>query len=418
MKIDKYLEFINESKLQLILESTIVYSSNFLHILKLIDSPIAKILIEYYSKDEDIKRNYVDVNMDKEDVVTFLPQDKVDKEPAIIKSPDSIYTNMSKVATLKEYNNEFVEPSKNMSGKFIRVASLKELIELAPNQRAAWESKYSDDDPDKKILVVDYDMNGKQYRGYFEKEAISINLSKIPKTEISIGRFVRAFLTSLGKTIDNKELEDFVDKFKAVRNIAKNAFDRFKIVSGEDIRKYYSEDSYENENGDLGNSCMRYDKCQDFLDIYTDNPNVVQLIIYLSDNNKLLGRALLWTDARGRKIMDRIYTSKTPDIHLFIEYANLHKFYNKTKQDFDDTTPFTYNGTELNAPDGIKIVLKYGEYGAYPYMDTFKYFVPGVNFQGKWIGVLSNKYIDTALILTSTDGTYANEYDDEYYDEE
>lgn len=415
--IDKYLEFINESKLQLILESTVIYSSNFLHILNLIDSPIAKTLLKYYEEDEDIKRNYIDVNMDKEDIVTFLAQDKVDKEPVIIKYPNSIYTNLSKASHLKEQgNNDFKEPIKNMKGILLRTATLDELCELSPRQKNTWKHKYEESDD--RIIVVKYNIDNVDYNGYFESDAIEYNLSKIPKTEISIGRFTRAFLTSLGETVDDKELENFVDKFKAVRNIAKNAFERFKIVSGEDIRKYYKEDSYENNNGDLGNSCMRYDNCQDFLDIYVKNPDAIQLVIYLSESNKLLGRALLWTDSRGRKLMDRIYTSKTPDIHLFIEYANLHKFYNKTKQDFDDYTPFVYNGNILKDENGIKIILKYGEYDHYPYMDTFKYYAPGVRVNDKWIAVISNRYIDACLVLTNTDGTYASDYDDEFDDYE
>ena len=39
---------------------------------------------------------------------------------------------------------------------------------------------------------------------------------------------------------------------------------------------------------------MRYEETQSFLNIYTENPDVCQLVILVDDKNRLLGRALLW----------------------------------------------------------------------------------------------------------------------------
>mgnify|MGYP000954003028 CR=1 FL=1 len=38
--------------------------------------------------------------------------------------------------------------------------------------------------------------------------------------------------------------------------------------------------------------------------------------------DKITGRAILWTDNKGRRIMDRVYVIDTADIEFFKEFAN------------------------------------------------------------------------------------------------
>jgi hypothetical protein len=54
------------------------------------------------------------------------------------------------------------------------------------------------------------------------------------------------------------------------------------------------------------------DKCQEYFDIYVENPDVF-IINTLKDPNeldKIHGRALFWILSDGTKYMDRIYTTK------------------------------------------------------------------------------------------------------------
>ena len=122
---------------------------------------------------------------------------------------------------------------------------------------------------------------------------------------MNVGRFVRAILTKTGIEVKPKDLEDFVSKYKATILIEKEAFTRFEIVNGEDIKKWYHVDNYDKELGTLGSSCMRYSKCRDFLDIYSSNTERCSLIILKSkiDDNKITGRALLWLDDKDRKFI-------------------------------------------------------------------------------------------------------------------
>ena len=59
--ITNYYDYITESKLQLLLEAKIVFTTNFMEVLDKIDSPIAKKLISLRGEDKDIDRNYIDL---------------------------------------------------------------------------------------------------------------------------------------------------------------------------------------------------------------------------------------------------------------------------------------------------------------------------------------------------------------------
>lgn len=280
-KINKYIEFIAECKLELLLEARIEYSNEFNSILYKISSPISKYLIDLEYKEVDVNTNYIDIIRAKDDVVYFKPDDKISNT----KTPESV-TN----------------------------------------------------------------------------------------SEIKIGRLVNLLLKKAGIEVTGKQIEEFVDKYKAEIQMLRNGFERFKIVKGEDIRKWYLYTNYESQNGTLGKSCMKGDFCQPYFDIYTENTKNVSLIILESDEDKskISGRAILWTDKDGKNFMDRVYVNNSPDITLFIEFANNNNFYYKSKQDSNEATPFKLDDIVLIT--SIVIQLPIIKYRAYPYMDTLKYY--------------------------------------------
>ena len=195
-------------------------------------------------------------------------------------------------------------------------------------------------------------------------------------------------------------MEDFVNKYKSSIQFINNVLDRFKVVNGEDIRKYYLHTNYKNSEGTLGSSCMRHDETQGYLDIYTNNPDKVSLVILMfNDTNKIMGRALLWTDSRGRKIMDRIYLNNTPDEEIFKEYAIRNGYLYKSIQSYSDDT-LMFNGNKVSNEDN-KVTIKVDPgYDSFPYVDTFKYY-------NHLTGKMSNKMFPGAdYELTRTDGTY------------
>jgi hypothetical protein len=75
-------------------------------------------------------------------------------------------------------------------------------------------------------------------------------------------------ISKLFKNISGRDIEIFSTLF---RNVAKRKKIDFKTVRGKDIRRYYDLESYASESGSLGASCMKYERCQDYLEIYTEN---------------------------------------------------------------------------------------------------------------------------------------------------
>jgi hypothetical protein len=199
-----------------------------------------------------------------------------------------------------------------------------------------------EEDIDKNLEVVTSDSNH--------------TLWKKQRSEIAIGRFVNKVLTDF----PSKELPIFVNLYKSTFNKIYSS-SSFELVKGDEIKKWYLVDNYQEKIGDLSNSCMRYKKCQMFFDIYTKNPEVCSLLILKRDNpNKIVGRALIWKLSTGEYYMDRIYCNYDSDANLFLEYAkeNNMKIYDSDNREY------------------MKVLLKKYDYKMFPYMDTFVAYYP------------------------------------------
>jgi hypothetical protein len=219
--------------------------------------------------------------------------------------------------------------------------------------------------------------------------------------QYGIGRWVRHIFNDVRQTpIKNEDLESFVNAYKSTYDKINKGSEKFEIVKGEDIRYWYLEDRYEEVKGQLGNSCMRYQRCQKYLDIYVENPEVCSLLILKGTPDKIVGRALIWTLSDGKKIMDRIYTINDSDRILFEAYAK-------------------ENGILRGARNVDTIKVKKGRYDYYPYMDTFTCY----DYEK---GILSSSFDGEDILgLQNTDGTASDnegrvwsEYHGEYIDED
>ena len=187
------------------------------------------------------------------------------------------------------------------------------------------------------------------------------------RTEMKIGRWVKRLLTEVHKSsVSDSKIEEFVNLYKSI--IDGGDLSNFELVNGEDIRKWYLSSNYGVVRGQLGNSCMRYTDCQTYFDIYVKNPEVCQLLILKSDDNKdkIKGRALVWKLTDGTYYMDRIYTINDSDRLLFLDYARLKKI------------QYSYDSNKIGG--NIEVQLgNHGYYNKYPYMDTFLAYSPSKN---------------------------------------
>jgi hypothetical protein len=398
-KIINYVEFITESKLMLLLEANIEYTNVFKEILNEIDSPISKKLLNLSGQEVDINRNYMTIDIDKEDSVVFLPDDKFKKLPIIVEDPGHSYSGLANYA-----QENGIYPIKN-----IRVPNSGQIVEIVKElDKEILDKLYRGSTPVPITHIRWKDSQGEGEMFYTTQELVR-DTSSIKSSDVKVGRFVTNLLTKAGIEFKPKEIEEFVDKYKSALKLKKESFNRFEIVKGEDIRKWYFKDNYKSEDGTLGSSCMRYSKCQKFLDIYVENDSVSLIILKSkTDNEKIIGRALLWdatlvndtedTEDSDIKFMDRIYINDSADTEFFIQFAINNGFYYKKKQDYS-TTPLVFNKKILSDDESlIKVSITSGDYNYYPYMDTVK-------FYNSEDGILTNDDSDGhEYELTDTDG--------------
>lgn len=138
---------------------------------------------------------------------------------------------------------------------------------------------------------------------------------------MKVGKFLK-FLS--GDLLSEKDIENYVNKYKALyQTYIIGLNDKLKLVSGEDIRFWYNEKNYVKGGGVLNSSCMRYESKGKEMQMFVDNPKVIQMLIMVNDDNKLLGRALVWRLAipSNTTFMDYIYTRNDSDAELFMLYA-------------------------------------------------------------------------------------------------
>ena len=233
---------------------------------------------------------------------------------------------------------------------------------------------------------------------------------KSSRNNIGIGKFTRKILNStLSLNISDSDLEKFVNDYK--REYDEFFSEKtFELVSGEEIRKYYNVNNYEEEKGELGNSCMRQPNKSKFFDIYVKNPEVCQLLILRSNKNKNLikGRALIWKLADGTYYQDRIYTINNYEVKLFEDWAN-------------------ERGMKLYNDDHFDIEVQLGDhvYEYYPYMDTFTCYNPSKKLlsadEDLWPGKGFIKLDDTQggyesddVVWSETIGEYIDQETAEY----
>jgi hypothetical protein len=165
--------------------------------------------------------------------------------------------------------------------------------------------------------------------------------------------------------IHNKIMQDYIFSGK------------ISEVDGADIKSAYHVSNYARNAGTLNGSCMKYDECQDFIDFYafTDGIRLIQAV---NDVGKVIGRAVVWNNARfGTKdgksfnatFCDRVYGSPLTTTKI-LDYAKSQGYITKEHQNYGDTHTFSMpNGESITAT----IRFQFAPYtAALPYMDTFK----------------------------------------------
>jgi hypothetical protein len=209
-------------------------------------------------------------------------------------------------------------------------------------------------------------------------------------------RFKGKPLRIIGRLIIDFDATDITDSNKEYfMNIWKEYYapqqkqeeDRFDLVVKRniDINDVYHEDNMWKESGTLGNSCMKDEDRNRFMDAYSDQgDSVVQVLVlyrYNDDGDKLVaGRALLWqkvkTDELGTiKFMDRIYTNKSRDEALFVNWSKENGYYRKEHQSYDYKSSLISPTNEIHRQVIMSVKLRHDlQEGYNPYWDTFTFY--------------------------------------------
>jgi hypothetical protein len=181
-----------------------------------------------------------------------------------------------------------------------------------------------------------------------ERKTIQVKISRfIRQVGIKFNEIVNSQLIKVD--ISDKQIEMLFNKFVAFQKQNQN----LEFYSSEEILKGYKKENYFGTSGVIHNSCMS-DKLE-FLQIYTQNPNQVQLAV-ICIQQKIAARTLVWTATDGKKYHDRIYYTND-----WLE--NLMK------------TKLNKLGIQTIKESGFKIVqLDKWDFKKYPYIDNFYHF--------------------------------------------
>ena len=153
-----------------------------------------------------------------------------------------------------------------------------------------------------------------------------------------VWNYKKRYHTSVGKLIrrifmdkySDRDITTFSEAYASLVTIS-NPFYDFRIIEGEKIKWAYHEDNYHAHSNTLGSSCMRYERCQDYFEIYTRDPSKVKMGVLLR-GNKVAARSILW-NLGDKWAYDRIYSTKTETENLLktaLESANYKGIWQKS----------------------------------------------------------------------------------------
>jgi len=213
---------------------------------------------------------------------------------------------------------------------------------------------------------------------------------------------------------DESDYEKFTNAIKSYISVigdedgnGKNI--RLELVNGDDIKKYYHWRNYSElmgKDSNLWGSCMRGDDCQDYFNIYTDNKDVCSLLVAFDKDNKILGRALIWTFKDGKRGMDTIYAHESL-FDSFISWAVENQAYYKCRQSCHHQEFDMLNRERVSYEAYVKLTEHAFDY--YPYMDTLSILTDS--------GILRTDTTPSGYdykILRDTGGSYEDGEDEDY----
>lgn len=296
---------------------------------------------------------------------------------------------------LSKYNNYLIE--RLLESILVTSSEFKKIIHDMPETDKIADILYTIID-DKNDIKTNYNLidNSKdkndeisflpdsQYQRFITK---GDDVTTKTKSTGFVGRMIRQILKDNGHTqFTDSDIEKFTNNFKSTWNKKHGITTRkTEVVKGKDILKWYNISNYNSSNGTLGNSCMRYEKVNHFMNIYAENPDKISMVI-ITEENKLLARALFWIldetslESTSQKFyLDRIYTEQDSDVNFIYDWVV------ENLCDKDPKKLYSHKQGH-NSDFNMKVFLKKTTFEHYPYADTFNYLYQRIDKEGKLIG--------------------------------
>jgi hypothetical protein len=143
---------------------------------------------------------------------------------------------------------------------------------------------------------------------------LAVEFENTSMTVKEVWNFKKRYHTSIGKIVrrlfadkySDREVTAFAEAYASLITVSNPLYD-FQIIEGENIKDAYHENNYYQHSGTLGNSCMRYQNCQRYFQIYTKYPEKVKMAV-LKRSGKIAARSIMW-NIEGKFMFDRIYYS-------------------------------------------------------------------------------------------------------------
>lgn len=363
------------------MKSKIVLSKRLKKILLTMNNPISNKILEIdQSFLDNIQYNYIDIS-DNKSMLSFTPNKKIEEikkkeKPTFMINQSGRYLTHSKsnYKIFKKLGYESKGDAWSISEGDVVFVNKEVISETTGRTYCLVKNVHTDQIGVINKVAIDIE----EYEGkYWE----------FSRNPISVGRIARSILKSLNFNFKTKDIEDFVNLYKSLYDIMSDSMNKFEIVSGKEIPKWYSKSRYVSGGGVLNNSCMCY-KDPEYFDIYAKNKSVSMLIYYSDDvkiievngekkytSDKISGRSLIWQcEIDGHKgiFMDRVYTREDSDVELFKKYAQYRGWWYKEYQNSECDFYLTNGIEEKNNPK-IIVNLDKKDFDLYPYLDTLCY---------------------------------------------
>lgn len=386
------------------MEKNLIIDSLLISKLERINSPISTHLLNLRESEQDIENlsiNYLGISSENPSFISYLNEDRYEKikntnkraitdftytfKDSAFYPPDidelSIPADLFDNILYHQEDSDFPKYKKTFNselmGTFILPIlvyytdgpeiDLKEVLKVKFDEHgldrfSLWPSNFNYN-----FITIRCSIRANKFLDYIDIQdinTIEINDNDFynPKLRYhsSIGKLLKKIIPKVDSLYGQKELANFITLFKSesYKELGTNHEFIFEEATEDRILWGYHTENYYEYSNTLGSSCMRYNHCQKYLYIYSENPDKISLGMLLKEN-KVAARALIWRI--GDDVwFDRIYAiDHDTEIILknHLEELNMNNCYDEDYKLF--------------------VNLKNTYFDYYPYMDTFRYLVLG-----------------------------------------